>query len=78
MSATTITIRLYATLQGYMPDNADHYPIQMGASLEHLIKSLEIPKDKIKLLFINGVRCGLETIVKDGDCIGIFPPIGGG
>ena len=31
-----------------------------------------------KLVFINGRRATLNTILKDGDRLGVFPPIGGG
>lgn len=78
MSSATITIRLYATLQRYTPCNADRYPIETGTSLGDFIELLDIPHDQIKLLFVNGVRCELETALNDGDRIGIFPPVGGG
>jgi molybdopterin converting factor small subunit len=73
-----IEIKLYATLQPYSPAKADHYCIEAGSSIEKIVEVLNIPKDQIKLLFCNGVKCGIETIVKEGDRIGIFPPVGGG
>ena len=74
----TIEIKLYATLQPYAPSNASCYPIEAGTSIEQLIQTLKIPKDQVKLVFANGVKCGLETPLKAGDRIGIFPPVGGG
>jgi molybdopterin converting factor small subunit len=73
-----IDLRLYATLQPYAPPNASCYPIEAGTSIEMIIEDLAMPKDQIKLVFLNGVKCDLETQVKDGDRIGIFPPVGGG
>ena len=74
----TIEIKLYATLLPYAPANASCYPIESGISIEKLIEELKIPKDQVKLVFSNGVRCNLGTMVKAGDRIGVFPPVGGG
>jgi molybdopterin converting factor small subunit len=74
----TIEIKLYATLQPYAPPNASSYPVEGGTSIEKIVEALNIPKDQIKLIFSNGVRCDVGAIVQDGDCIGIFPPVGGG
>jgi molybdopterin converting factor small subunit len=74
----TIEIRCFATLQSYTPPNAERYPVEVGTSIEKIIETLSIPRDQIKLIFSNGVRCDWSTTVQDGDRIGIFPPIGGG
>lgn len=73
-----IELKLYATLQAHAPADADRYAVDSGTSMEQIVEALHIPKDQIKLLFCNGVKCGLETILRDGDRIGIFPPVGGG
>jgi sulfur-carrier protein len=73
-----IDIKLFATLQSYSPPNAASYPVEAGTSIEKIIEALNIPKDQVKLIFSNNVRCDVESIVQDGDRIGIFPPIGGG
>lgn len=73
-----IELKLYATLQSYAPADAAHYAVEAGTSIEKIIEALQIPKDQIKLLFCNGVNCGLGTILRDGDRIGMFPPVGGG
>jgi len=73
-----IEINLYASLRPFAPPNASCYPIETGTTIEKIIEALKIPKDQTKLLFCNGVKCELETLLKDGDRIGIFPPVGGG
>jgi molybdopterin converting factor small subunit len=74
----TIEIKLYATLLSYAPANASCYPIESDTSIEKLIEELKIPKDQVKLVFSNGVKCDLGTLIQDGDRIGVFPPVGGG
>jgi molybdopterin synthase sulfur carrier subunit len=73
-----IEIKLYATLQSYAPADAARYAIEAGTSVETIVETLHIPKEAIKLLFCNGVKCGMGAIPKDGDRIGLFPPVGGG
>ena len=73
-----IEIKLYATLLPYAPANASCYPIESGTSIEKLIEKLQIPRDQVKLVFSNGIKCDPGTLIQDGDRIGVFPPVGGG
>jgi len=74
----TIDLRLFATLQQFEPPSARAYQIKMGMSVRTLVEQLGIPETKAKLVFINGIKVDLESILKDGDRVGIFPPVGGG
>lgn len=73
-----IHIKLFATLSIFLPENADAYAITSGTTVERLIKHLGIPAHKAKLIFINSQKAGLDTVLKSGDRLGIFPPVGGG
>lgn len=73
-----IDIKLFATLQPFAPPNASCYPVQAGSSIETLIEMLNLPRDQIRLIFLNGMTCSLDTILQNGDRVGIFPPVGGG
>lgn len=73
-----IEIKLYATLQSCAPADADHFTIESGTCVEKVLEALAIPTDQVKLLFRNGVKCGLETLLAEGDRIAVFPPVGGG
>jgi molybdopterin converting factor small subunit len=74
----TIDLNLYASLRHFAPPNASSYPVEAGTTIETMIEALNIPKKQILLIFSNGVKCSLQTLLKDGDRIGIFPPVGGG
>jgi molybdopterin converting factor small subunit len=52
--------------------------VEPGTSILQLYVVLGIPAEEVKLAYVNGIYCEPETILKDGDEIGIFPPIGGG
>ena len=73
-----IQIKLFATLQEFMPVSAENYPIETGTTVGGLLQHLDIPPNKIKLVFIDGVRAELTSILKGGERVGIFPPVGGG
>lgn len=73
-----IQLKLFANLQAFMPPTADRYPIEAGITVGDLLAQLDIPEDKIKLIFIDGVKSELTTILRGGERVGIFPPVGGG
>jgi sulfur-carrier protein len=73
-----ITLKLFADLVKFLPDSGDNYPVTPGISIRSLINGLKIPEEKAKLIFIDGVRGDLDSILHGGERIGIFPPVGGG
>jgi len=73
-----IQIKLFATLQRFMPASAENYAIKTGTTIGTLLQQLDIPEDKAKLIFIDGLKAELTTVLTGGERIGIFPPVGGG
>lgn len=73
-----IDLKLFVTLSAFHPCPEKPYGIKQGTTVGQLVKSLDIPGDMVKLIFINGIRKGLEYELKDGDRVGLFPPVGGG
>jgi molybdopterin converting factor small subunit len=74
----TVELKLFATLNKYLPADADRFAINAGSSVFDVIKALQIPEKEAKLIFVNGSKGSLETVLKGGERIGIFPPVGGG
>ncbi|MCK4988547.1 MAG: MoaD/ThiS family protein [Desulfobacterales bacterium] len=73
-----IQIKLFATLQRFMPASAENFAIKTGTTIGTLLQQLDIPEDKAKLIFIDGLKAELTTVLIGGERIGIFPPVGGG
>ena len=73
-----IQVKLFASLQKFMPASAENYAIEAGITVGALIQQLDIPQDMIKLVFIDNVHAELTSILKGGERVGIFPPVGGG
>ena len=77
-----VTVKLFATLTRYGQGGQAGTPVVIelpeDATLQHLIDELKIPPEETRVVFVNGIIQELEYILKDGDEVGIFPPIGGG
>ncbi len=73
-----IDLRLFVTLSGYLPENNESLEIHGDTTVEKLIMNLGIPDELVKLIFINGKRRDRAYLLKDGDRVGLFPPVGGG
>jgi len=77
-----VSLNLYATLSRYMPKKPPGrlctIEVEEGTRVRDLLKALKIPAKKAKLVFLNGVHSKGDEILKEGDRVGVFPPIGGG
>ena len=76
-----IELRLYASLSVYMPETNRAtviVDIDQGTRIQELLEQLKVPADSVKIIFLNGVHAKGKEILKEGDRIGVFPPIAGG
>jgi molybdopterin converting factor small subunit len=73
-----IQIKLFASLQAFMPPSGEMYRINPGISIRNLLEKLNIPQEKAKLIFIDGTKANLSSTLDGGERVGIFPPVGGG
>jgi molybdopterin synthase sulfur carrier subunit len=73
-----IKLKLYATLQVFMPPGGEKYPISPGVTVQEILAQIKVPEEKAKLIFIDGTQGDLSSKLKGGERVGIFPPVGGG
>jgi sulfur carrier protein ThiS len=78
-----IELRLFASLARYMPvktcSNGDQtMEIAEGTTIIDILRRLEVPLDKVRVIFLNGLHATGEEILKEGDRVGVFPPVAGG
>ena len=82
MKDMRIEFILFAGLARYMPEETGGKPciveIEEGASVGKLLERFNVPEEKKKIIFVNGVISNEDTILKDGDRAGIFPIVAGG
>lgn len=78
MDTIHVKIKLFATLTPFTPSDAHRYALPKGHTVWDLARRLKLPLEHVKLIFVNGVHRDGDTRLKDGDRVGIFPPVGGG
>jgi len=52
----------------------DEHEISEGETVKSMIKKLGFRQDEIKLIFVNGKIVDFDTLLKDGDRVGLAPP----
>jgi sulfur carrier protein ThiS len=49
-----------------------------GATLDDMVDRLNLPREEVKVFFVNGRARPKDWILKPGDEVGIFPLVAGG
>lgn len=75
-----IQVKLYANLVEYSKSKKKEFEILWsdGITVEKILKDEGISKKITKIIMINGRRQDIDFVLKDGDRVAIFPPVGGG
>jgi molybdopterin converting factor small subunit len=77
-----VHVKLFATLRHLRPGLGigEAFPVELpdGATVDGLIRRLDLPEKEVKLIFVNGIVREGDQPLADGDELGIFPPVGGG
>jgi len=73
-----IVVKCFASLASSQPADPDAFPIAAGETVAEVMARLGIPEGGAALIFVNNVHRKPETVLKGGDSVGFFPPIGGG
>ena len=75
--STMIEVRVFATLrQGR--DKVTMLSPEGITCAGDILALMNIPREEVSILLINGFHQKPETPVKDGDTVALFPPVGGG
>lgn len=78
-----VFVKLYALLRQHHPGPNRSLPLEVelpeGATVADLSPALNLPPELVRSAFINNEAAApLTTVLKDGDKIGLFPPVVGG
>jgi sulfur-carrier protein len=78
-----IQLNLFASLTRFLPDPestgfSNLVEIEEGTTIEALLDHLKIPREQPKIIFLNGIHAETTTVLKEGDRLGVFPPLAGG
>lgn len=75
-----VQVLLYATLRSFGPEGKGDFKLDIpdGSNVLDVIQKLGMPIEEVKLTMINGVLKEFDYVLKEGDRVGFFPPVGGG
>ena len=75
-----IQLRLFANIRKYHPtgNEEDELETPDGVTVGQYARQLGIPDQYVKIIFVNGLKTDEDTVLREGDRVGIFPPIAGG
>lgn len=72
-----IEVRLFATFRDGREKISFLDPGQYHTTME-VLAYLHIPSEEVAICLINGNHSKLDTPIKEGDVLALFPPVGGG
>lgn len=73
-----VRVDLFADLRNFAEEPSFEVALESGATVKELLLRLGIPEDLPMLVVVNEMMSSLDAILKDGDNVGLFPPMGGG
>lgn len=78
-----IEVRVFAHFVDYLPlpdrgEKVSRIRIRADSRIIDVIEKLGIPREEVSLVMCNDEQSRLQKVLKNGDTVGIFPPIAGG
>jgi len=74
-----IYVKAYGILQRHLGSKKEvELCLGQGSTIATLFRKLKKPKSEIWMVSVNGKIANENTILNDGDAVGIFEPVGGG
>jgi molybdopterin synthase sulfur carrier subunit len=77
-----VRVKLFASLCRYFSDAAPGIPFEMevpdSTTVADLLDRLKLPRQEVKVFFVNGRGRPIDWPLEAGDDVGIFPLIAGG
>jgi len=77
-----VRVKLFATLGRRLVGVVAGAPFEVEVpdrvTVADLVNQLNLPREEVKIVFVNGRACPMDRLLEADDEVGIFPPIGGG
>ena len=75
-----VNLRCFSTLANPQTCNfkdSTEYELQDGQTVGDLLQKVQIADDDVKIAFVNSKIVGHDTVLSDGDRVGLAPAVGG-
>jgi len=77
-----VRVKLFASLCRYFSDAAPGIPFEIevpeDTTVADLVNRLKLPRQEVKVFFVNGRGRPIDWSLEPGDDVGIFPLVAGG
>lgn len=77
-----LEVRVFGGLEKLIPGASFGRPmpveIRDGGTSRDVLAQLNIPENQVSTILVNGVHYQIEDILRNGDRVAFFPPVGGG
>jgi molybdopterin converting factor small subunit len=77
-----VFVKLYAAFRQHHPGPNRSVPLEVelaeGAVAADLAPALKLPAGLLRSVFINNAAATPDTVLHEGDQVGLFPPVVGG
>ena len=77
-----ITLKLLGPFRSFAEeadaDGAQILALEPGARLSEALQCAALPEEVPRVVLVNGVQCGDDPRLAEGDLVTVFPPIAGG
>jgi sulfur carrier protein len=72
-----INVKLFASLRDgrFKSDKAE---FKEDSRVYDVIEKYELPFEEVAICYVNGRDADNDHVLKDGDTVSLFPPVGGG
>ncbi len=78
----TVEIRLFATFRAFLPAGSKTFSftksLEEETTVEEILRELKLPEQTPKIIIVNGIHAEPGRVLRDGDILSLFPPVGGG
>jgi sulfur-carrier protein len=72
-----VELNLYASLARFVPRSGP-LEVDENTTILALLRHLDVPIEKVKIIFLNGIHASGDETLHEGDRVGVFPPVAGG
>lgn len=73
-----VTVKVGSYLRHYVKKHQIIFDFDKEVSVEEALKGISIPKKIPLLILVDGIHQRKDYVLKDGEVISVYPPIGGG
>lgn len=79
-----ITVKLHGTLRRFRPavEGAEYEPFVLalapGATVGAALLACDLSQEIVSAVAVNGAQAEVDTVLKGGDTLHVFPPAAGG